>query len=121
MKNLIVAAAIFLAGCSTPRKQAEPEPAKSVPRTPQAIVPTPQPGPAPGIVSYNVEKLACSKGNESRTLEVIRKAAGCELKYTKAGKSSFISNSAHGKKHCEQSQTKLREKLEKAGFQCDPV
>lgn len=123
MKYLIFAAALVFGGCSTPQKQADSTSTNSASQATQAIVRPPQPGPAPGMIKadYDGDKLACSKGRESRMLEILKKASGCELKYTKAGRSSFISSSARGKKHCESSKAKLREKLEKAGFLCNPA
>ena len=63
-------------------------------------------------------KLSCARGTETRFLEVSQKGSGCALDYTKSGKMSAVATSAHGVKHCVDSQKKIRTKLEQAGFKC---
>jgi uncharacterized protein YceK len=64
------------------------------------------------------EKSSCTKSAETRTLEIAKKGAGCELDYSKAGKTTAVATSSHGLKHCFESAKKIRAKLDHAGFKC---
>lgn len=139
MKYLIIVVATILAGCSSSQKQpaqsstsapasaAAPATATATSKAPAstAAKATASNGksqaPGPAKTTAEAEKLTCAKGKESRTLEIVKMDSGCELKYTKSGKSSTFANSAHGNKRCETSESKLRAKLEKSGFQCKPT
>lgn len=104
MKFFALLAVIALVGCAS--KKTEPAPA---PAAPAPVVQT-----AP----VNANKLSCTKGSETRTLEVVSKDKGCALNYTKAGKETVAASSVHGTSHCDQSKTKISKKLEAAGYQC---
>jgi hypothetical protein len=88
---------------------------------PQTQAPaTPQPAVAQHVAApiMDTSKMSCSKDSDVRTLEVIKKASGCSLRYSKFGKTTSASSSTVGLKHCQESETKIRTKLEKAGFAC---
>ena len=110
---IIVITALTLAGCASTRKQPPTEaPVSHTPAYTPVSLKTP-----PSPVS-NTGKLSCIKGNEARILEVVNKGPGCALNYVKSGKTSAVSSSSHGLKHCIDSQKKIRTTLEHAGFKC---
>lgn len=119
MKWILILFLIVVAACAGTPKQKIQEPvatasaqAKAVTKnavTPAPIVP----------VAAKSGRLSCANGPDARWLEVVKKGAGCSLKYSKDGKVSEIASSLHGTKHCKESQSKVESKLEKAGFHCD--
>ena len=111
MRSLVFAILIVgLVHCSSAPKNQPPETAQ-----PESQVTTVAP---PIAVSPDLQKFTCMKGGETRALEVAKKDAGCELNYSKSGKSSVVASSSHGVKHCVNSRDKIRDKLTKAGYAC---
>jgi hypothetical protein len=116
MKSLVVVfAALAFMGCSTTKKQPDSSSA-------QAMVPAPVGQEVPKAVSPSssdmLKKESCESDQDQRSLEVHKKAPGCELVYTKFGKSSTVASSKHGTKHCEDSLEKIIKKLEAQKFSC---
>ena len=64
------------------------------------------------------DTATCTHGEDSRTLEIKAKDAGCELVYTKAGGANSVATSASGKKHCADVSAKIQGKLIASGFAC---
>jgi hypothetical protein len=69
-------------------------------------------------VPEELRKVSCTKGDEARLLEVVKKGDGCALDYTKAGKTAAVASGTHGVRHCVATKKKIRSKLEKAGYSC---
>lgn len=101
---------VAMVGCSSAKKQT-------------AATPTPAPAPvtAPAAqtkTASDSQKLSCTKGSDTRVLEVVSKDKGCVLNYTKAGKETAAASSSHSVEHCEKSKDKISKKLIAAGYQC---
>lgn len=62
--------------------------------------------------------LTCTHKGETRTIERKESGAGCEVVYTKGGKSSVAGKSAKGSRHCDQVAGKIKKNLESAGWSC---
>jgi hypothetical protein len=108
MKAIIILAILSFSSCAHTKTQ----PVAQAPVTPQPAV-TQHPAAA-----ENASKLSCTKGSDVRTLEVVKKSEGCSLQYEKFGKMSSVASSEKGMKHCQDSETKIKTKLEKSGFSC---
>lgn len=116
MKWMVIfsAATLMLAGCGSKRKQENSSTASEAP--PVSAPSTPM---APPVDDDNPAKVTCSKGKETRLLEIVKKGKGCAFAYTKFGKTNEAATSSHGLKHCRDSQKKVRSKLESAGYACN--
>ncbi|MCB0370856.1 MAG: hypothetical protein KDD45_15895 [Bdellovibrionales bacterium] len=68
----------------------------------------------------NSESLSCKAYSEERGLELIKKGSGCEVIYTKKGISKVIAHQNLGHLRCDDVFYTLRDKLVKAGFNCEP-
>ena len=104
------AMALTLAGCGSASKH-------ETSSNPPVAAPTPVVAP---VVNDNPDKVTCTKGEETRLLEVVKKGNGCSFAYTKSGKTKEAATSSHGIKHCQASQKKVQSKLESAGYVCKP-
>lgn len=63
--------------------------------------------------------LTCTAGSDVRVLEIKPvDGKGCELQYTKNGKTKTVANANFDLKYCESVQTRISKKLEAAGFDC---
>jgi hypothetical protein len=109
MKTIIILALLSFSSCAHTKTQAPVQ----APVTPQPAVVQ-----HPAASDANASKVSCTRGTDVRTLEVVKKSAGCSLQYEKFGKTSSVASSDEGQKHCQDSQAKIRGKLEKAGFSC---
>jgi|SRR6185437_15530724 len=65
-----------------------------------------------------LEKVSCTKKQDTRVLDIIKDGPGCKLNYEKFGKTSAVATSMRGMKHCISSQKKIRTHLEHYGFKC---
>jgi len=118
MKKLfvLIAAVACLVGCASAQKKS--------PSTPSPIIITgaKQDGAANVSVSEQSKQsssgITCQLNSETRKLEIQMKSAGCELTYTKLGKSKVVASSHKGKTHCEESLATIRKKLVASGFKC---
>jgi len=114
--RIVLAALIItaLAACSTPKKKSD---SASKAKTSAPVV-TKESKKADKASSDAVGKEVCESGKDSRSLEIHKKGAGCELSYSKFGKSSVVSSSQNGTHHCESSLEKIAKKLEADNFKC---
>lgn len=97
-------------GCSSANKQSSSQASSA------------SPTPAQGSTNANpnlVKKTACKKGTDNRSLEADKKGGGCELTYTKFGKSKVVASSNGGVKHCEDAFAKILKILQGQGFTCE--
>lgn len=62
--------------------------------------------------------MTCKNGSDTRTLDVVKKDAGCEVSYTKFGETTAPASSSNGTAHCESVKERIKTNLENAGFQC---
>ena len=116
MRYMIIMATLVFIGCSHAQKQtasSDPKPAVQATQKapPKAVTQVAAP-------KQDAPTLSCKNEGDTRLLEIVKKESGCALKYTKSGKSNEVASSSSGTKHCEESLTKIRGKLEKAGFDC---
>jgi hypothetical protein len=111
MQWIMILTALSMAGCASAKKQPE---AHAPAATASSKVS--QTGEATGM--SDLTKLSCTRGQETRTLEVVKKDSGCSLDYTKGGKMKAAASSSHGTQHCVDTQKKIQKKLEQAGFKC---
>lgn len=112
IQTTIVCALMSLAafGCASGAKKTDAS-------APQATAtPAPQAAPAPAATS--TAGLTCEKGADKRTIEIAPKGKGCEVRYTKNGKTDSVASSASGNDHCEKTREKMRGKLEASGYAC---
>lgn len=112
MKYITLLALMITLGCAGTKKNSEPA-TTDKPAEKAAAAP-----PAAKIINNDEIKLFCSKQKEQRVLEVLKKDNGCVLNYTKSGKTNATATSTSGTKHCSDSMSKIRLKLEKSGFHC---
>lgn len=60
----------------------------------------------------------CKSGTDERTLAIVAKGEGCELQYTKAGKTSTVASQSVGNEKCDTVSTNIKEKLIASGYTC---
>lgn len=101
--------AVMMVGCASKK---QPATAKATNSVSQSAAPAAE-------NSSDADKISCTKGSDTRTLEIVKKGAGCALEYDKSGKKSDVSTSTHGTAHCKASQKKIRTKLEHSGYKCE--
>lgn len=114
MRWIVVLLVLAIMGCAGAKQKTE-APSTSAPVQAEAAKPV---APGPVATVTDAAKVSCSLDSDTRILEIVKKGAGCDLEYTKAGKMTSAATSAHGKKHCRDAQKKIRSKLEKSGFKC---
>tara|TARA_Y100000817_G_scaffold302724_1_gene283947 strand:- start:981 stop:1319 length:339 start_codon:yes stop_codon:yes gene_type:complete len=82
---------------------------------------------APAKAAENVKKApqsntnggtTCTVDSDTRTIEVKSINSGCEVSYTKQGKTSAVASSTNGTSHCENVKTRMVNNLTSAGFTC---
>lgn len=61
----------------------------------------------------------CHRGKYERTVEVLLLEPGCEVRYTKFGKTETVAKSRRKAEHCIQVSQKIIKNLKAAGFDCD--
>jgi hypothetical protein len=122
MKWILIMSAILMSACATTKQinSTQNEKATTVTQTPPAPAMAPKTQATPIAIKNEMggNKISCSKGSETRVLEIEKKDQGCSLAYTKAGKTTSIASSTKNEKHCVASQKKIRTKLENAGYKC---
>lgn len=111
--------AIVLAGCASANKNSSSTTATTSTPAAKSTSGTTTTAPA-ATAEKDAGKVTCTKDKETRTLEVVKKDAGCSLDYTKAGSTKSVASSTHGTQHCNESLKKTRGKLEAGGFKCAP-
>ncbi len=70
------------------------------------------------VKAVAASETTCIQGQDSRVIAIEAKGSGCNLNYTKGGKTSSVATSASGAEHCEKVAQKIRSKLEAAGYAC---
>lgn len=83
-----------------------------------AAAATPALAPAPSASGEAGLTVKCTSGDDERVLQVTPKGKGCEVNYTKFGKTASIANAANGNDHCEDVVRRVQKKLEGAGYSC---
>ncbi len=64
-------------------------------------------------------KYECKKDSDQRVLRAVSlNDGGCEVQYTKAGKTTSVASSSHGMSRCIKVATKMKSNLVKSGFSC---
>lgn len=63
-------------------------------------------------------ELTCKSNSEERTLAIVTKDAGCELKYTKSAETKVIASQVVGNKKCEEVLEKVKQNLVSAKYEC---
>lgn len=66
----------------------------------------------------NNSLVSCEIKNDKRTIETKLNGVGCEVIYTKQEKADSVAKSHSDLGYCGKTVSKIREKLEKSGFQC---
>ena len=69
--------------------------------------------------SSSSDALKCKLGKDMRNLDVKPTGKGCELTYTKFGNSKIAASSQYGSGYCQKVQSKIKGRLEQAGFKCE--
>src|SRR4051812_7578142 len=108
MKFFATSILLCFVGCAStekPTNSGSIEKPSASPMAPKVSVP-------PATV-IPLHKVSCTHGTDTRFLDVEKKANGCVLNYTKAGKISAVATASHGSKYCEATELKIRGKLEK--------
>jgi hypothetical protein len=115
MKKFLAAVSLCaLAACSSaPKKDAAPAAPANPPATAQTATKakTEESKPAAG-------SLSCKHGTDQRQAKIDKKGDGCEVEYTKFGKSKVVASSAKGVHHCEDALAHLKKNLTASGFAC---
>ena len=65
------------------------------------------------------ETVTCVLEKDKREVSVVAKDKGCEVNYTKAGKTSVVASDKAGMEHCEKTVAKMKGKLLAGGYKCD--
>ena len=104
----------FSFSCASTGKSPAPAPSASPAAAPAAAAKT-----APAAEKKAAAgEVSCVAGEDKRVLAVVADGTGCRLDYTKAGETNAVATSVNGVTHCEDTRTKIRTKLEVAGFAC---
>lgn len=118
--KLVVASSLvtlmMLAACATKSTNTSAQTA-----TPAASPsPSPSPSPTPSIPGKNIGyQFSCVREKDERKVEVYALAPkGCEVMYTKDGKTDKIASSSVGMEHCKATADKIRKNLETATYKC---
>jgi len=114
-KIIMIIFAVFLLGaCSSSQKDIDVKQKKE-----QNTKPSAQENGQTAMAAKSSQALNCGLGKDQRSIEVKAAGKGCELLYTKFTKTKVVAKSAWGMGHCEKTQTKMKNRLEKAGFKCE--
>jgi hypothetical protein len=108
MKFAIMIVALMLVGCASGQKKGDADTKAAVDNQKSA-----------STCAVDLKKISCTKGKEVRTLEVVKKGAGCALAYTKAEQTTDVATSNSGTKHCMKVKKKIKANLEKSGYHCE--
>ncbi|MDR3607197.1 MAG: hypothetical protein P4M08_07450 [Oligoflexia bacterium] len=95
--------------CSSAPKKAE------TPATPSPSAPV---NAEQKAASPSLKSMSCQKDSDNRTVEIQAKGAGCDVMYTKFGKTHSVASSSAGNGHCEKTLAHMKKKLEASGFHC---
>ncbi len=68
--------------------------------------------------SEMINKATCTKGTDTRELEIVAKGEGHVVSYTKAGAAKEVGQCSMNKAKCEAVFEQIKASLEKAGFAC---
>ena len=115
MKRITILTFLAVAGCVGTKNQ----PAAATHNNTPSMK---NPSKAVTLISSSIAgpmKVLCTKGSETRSLDVVKKRSGCALDYEKYGKTLAVASSSHALKHCQESQNKIKSKLAQAGFKCE--
>lgn len=117
---LLLALAALFVGCASKTKQAEmTTAAPAAATTGKAPANATPAGPAPGAQAADKDQLACTRGQESRTVKIERLTPkGCKVWYSSFGTTDPVAWSTQGGAHCESVSKKIQGNLEAAGFAC---
>jgi hypothetical protein len=63
-------------------------------------------------------QITCVHESDTRVLRRQPHAGGCNLNYTKYGKTASVAKSTSGSEPCEKIEQKIRAKLESVGYDC---
>ncbi len=135
MKLLIIAAFFILSlGCSSPEKAPEikPQPQPAVKNNlPESLpdvvknVSAPQPETdvegLPDITGNSVLDVNCAMGQDRRVISILERTddKGWGVVYEKFGSKKTIAIARNDKSFCEEVVSRVKGKLQSAGFQCD--
>jgi len=110
----------ILSACSTSKtKKVEPTESlqESTPKILQKKTEAPPSTQAPEEKS--IKSIICKSGSDERKISISQpKAGGCEVHYTKFGKSSSVATALSDPGHCMKVLENIKGKLEKADFEC---
>ena len=116
MKRLVFAVASIALGlgsvsCSSSAKKAgAPEP--------QATASAPAASAKTAKAAEASVGFSCANGTDQRKAEIKKQGSGCEVEYTKEGKTKAIASSASGTQHCQDVVAKIQKNLLAAGYKC---
>lgn len=64
-------------------------------------------------------RAICSKGRDSRTIEVLKSGSGCRVVYTKFGAAKEMAVAKNGAQYCTEVKDKIQTHLTGVGFHCE--
>jgi hypothetical protein len=118
LKNLVILFSIFVIfGCSSNAKKAD-APAAEAPKAESATPVADKAATPAAHTSATGPTVECANGKDVRNLEIKTVDKGCELAYTKNGRTESVATSANGSKHCEEVKERIQTKLEASGYSC---
>jgi hypothetical protein len=112
MKYVALIATMALIACASSKKNTSTAATTPVAAAPAAATAS------PAKQDKGASLMSCTRGEDTRLLQVALKDKGCVLDYTKAGKEAAVASSSKGTEHCDKSKEKIAKKLEAAGFAC---
>jgi hypothetical protein len=115
--SLAILAFCLAAACSGKPAKAPVEP-KELPSADRGTPGVTNPEDKPAMPMTATTKIECSTKGDARILELRTKGKGCELAYTKNGQEGIVASAASGNQYCENTMTKIRDRLKGAGFDC---
>ncbi len=109
-------------GCSSAKKEVEStaagtsapsaEPAKAVAEVKAASA-------SKSNSMGGLKMVECKKKGDDRKLEIVEKNGGCELQYTKMGKTETPATQMSGTAKCDEVLDRIHKKLTAAGYECN--
>lgn len=126
LQGRLVAAIFFvlIAGCATSGTQTStptasaPSPTTTAPRAESTKVPTAAAAVAESANQAGNQQVTCVHESDTRILQLQAHNSGCNLNYTKYGKTASVVKSANGTEACEKIEQRIRSKLESVGYSC---
>lgn len=118
--TILLISFVALAGCSTSQKVSVTTSPPTLEKSPSPTSPVAEkPSTSPEATrTSGPTAVTCVHDGDTRVLQRQMSGTGCNLNYTKYGKTASVVKSTSGSESCEKVEAKIRSKLESAGYDC---